>query len=740
MANNQHDIRSSTTADTKADNNSPTLASGTTGTPMNKSNSVIQSCGLNIGDPTPSRNNVRYEESKIARENAKAFIKYGLLGEALRAGCGKGPGNISSFKELTKVLGLEAQHEKFASQTTDFFKEWARKAPAICGTQVITGNEKKYSTKLTEAVLFGAFENYLQSILSDMEKLPHEFTEERAVYSYRNHESSPISDVEIKPDGVLFYTHSPKKGIDSVHIIFEAKVSPNADKVDEVLGQIGMYAETVWKAQFTRKFVPVFLLHGPNLTLYIFSRSYPAVIPLGSIFRNPAMKNSVDVDEHVRTLQNVCFLLMQPSEKFGQIVDVSKEKATYLSFGGTHRNATVALAMSNTPRVVKINNTICQQTDVYRRVGYICDIKFEDKKAVLKLSWTPVSRLPEGAVYDVLRLNGVEGIPEIYSSGIICADFLGNRLEYIIMEHCGDSLTTYFEGKHKKDAWLPVENSRDLTNIVRDVSACLIQANSAGVMHRDISMGNITVRGDKVFVIDWGYARFIDRSISDDVRSHINDTWGIDVNSHSPIEKEQDPMTGTTCFMSIRVLAAATTRSLWDDIESLFYVVLGCLFAGFKGGFNSGEAPGFEHSSNKKSALAKASGVSLNSYASVFGADNVPQEFLDLANKLRTILFYRYGRCIANDLLDKNEDLRDGKDWLECYKVLLGDEKNRYVLDWGETHEDRAKQNVAKAKLEAKAEAAAAAEAEAAEAEAAAASENTAESTIAQAACEERDS
>ncbi|KAJ2510523.1 hypothetical protein H4217_007830 [Coemansia sp. RSA 1939] len=734
MTIEQYDIRSPAAADTKADNNSPTLASSATGTPMNKSNSVIQSCGLNIGDPTPSRNNVQYEESKITRENVKAFIRYGQLGKTLRAGCGKGPGNISSFKKLVKVLGLETQYQKFASQTTKFFEEWSDKAPAIHRGQVITGNEKKYSTKLTETALFGAFQNYLQTIQSDMERLPREFTEERAVCFFGNHETSPMGDVEIKPDGVLFYAHTPTSMVDMVHIIFEAKVSPGANNVSEVLGQIGVYAETVWKAQFTRKFVPVFLLHGPNLTLYIFSRGYPAVIPLGSIFHTTDRTNEVNVGRLVRTLQNVCFLLLQPSDKFGHIVDVSKNKATYLSFGGTRRNATVAVAASNTPRVVKINNTICQQTDVYRRVGYICDIKFEDKKAVLKLSWTPVSRLPEGAVYDVLRLNGVEGIPEIYSSGIICADFLGNRLEYIIMEHCGDSLTTYFEGKHKKDAWLPVENSRNLTNIVRDVSACLIQANTAGVLHRDVSMGNITVRGDKVFVIDWGYARFIDRSISDDVRSHINDTWGIDVNSHALTEKEQDPMTGTTCFMSIRVLAAAKTRSLWDDIESLFYVVLGCLFAGFKGGFNSGEAPGFEHSSNKKSALAKASGVSLNSYASVFGADNVPQEFLDLANKLRTILFYRYGRCIANDLLDKNEDLRDGKDWLECYKVLLGDEKNRYVLDWGETHEDRAKQNVAKAKLEAKAEAAAAAEAEAAEAEAAAASENTAESTIAQAA------
>ncbi|KAJ2510541.1 hypothetical protein GGI11_005450, partial [Coemansia sp. RSA 2049] len=374
MTIEQYDIRSPAAADTKADNNSPTLASSATGTPMNKSNSVIQ--------------------------------------------------------------------------TTKFFEEWSDKAPAIHRGQVITGNEKKYSTKLTETALFGAFENHLQSVLSDMERLPHEFAEERAVYSYRNHESSPISDVEIKPDGVLFYTRTPKKTMDSVHIIFEAKASPNADSVNEVLGQIGVYAETVWKAQFTRKFVP-------------------------------------------------------PSDKFGHIVDVSKTDATYLSFGGTHRNATVALATSKAPRVVKVSKTICQQADVYRRVGYICDTKFEKKKAVLKLSWTPVSRIPEGAVYDVLRLNGVEGIPEIYSSGIICADFLGNRLEYIIMEHCGDSLTTYFDGKCRPNELPQNERRKKLANIVQDVSACLVQAYSAGVLHRDVSMGNIAISGDKVFVIDW---------------------------------------------------------------------------------------------------------------------------------------------------------------------------------------------------------------------------------------------
>ncbi|KAJ2641749.1 hypothetical protein GGH99_008863, partial [Coemansia sp. RSA 1285] len=150
------------------------------------------------------------------------------------------------------------------------------KSNSVVQESKLTRENVRAFIRLTETALFGAFQNYLQSIQSDMEKLPREFTEGRAVCSFGNHETSAISDVEIKPDGALFYARAPTNTIDSVHIIFEAKLSPNANNVDEVLGQIGVYAETVWKAQFTRKFVPVFLLHGPNLTLYIFSRGYPA--------------------------------------------------------------------------------------------------------------------------------------------------------------------------------------------------------------------------------------------------------------------------------------------------------------------------------------------------------------------------------------------------------------------------------------------------------------------------------
>ncbi|KAJ2717615.1 hypothetical protein GGI07_005956, partial [Coemansia sp. Benny D115] len=57
----------------------------------------------------------------------------------------------------------------------------------------------------------------------------------------------------------------------------------------------------------------------------------------------------------------------------------------------------------------------------------------DGREAVLKLAWSPVDRMPEGAVYDVLRHNGVQGVPEIYTRGLLVKDLEGYRLEIIVM-------------------------------------------------------------------------------------------------------------------------------------------------------------------------------------------------------------------------------------------------------------------------------------------------------------------
>ncbi|KAJ2887782.1 hypothetical protein FB639_001085, partial [Coemansia asiatica] len=53
---------------------------------------------------------------------------------------------------------------------------------------------------------------------------------------------------------------------------------------------------------------------------------------------------------------------------------------------------------------------------------------------------------------------------------------------------------------------------------------CLVSARSIGILHRDISSGNIAVRDGIATVIDWGYAKIIDYSIygASEIAAHWN--------------------------------------------------------------------------------------------------------------------------------------------------------------------------------------------------------------------------
>ncbi|KAJ2045096.1 hypothetical protein H4S04_005845 [Coemansia sp. S16] len=77
---------------------------------------------------------------------------------------------------------------------------------------------------------------------------------------------------------------------------------------------------------------------------------------------------------------------------------------------------------------------------------------------ILKISSTPMNRLPEGAIYVVLTTKDANNID-------------GYRVEYVLMEDCG-------------------------TTVVN-------------VLHRDISPGNVTIKGGHTYLIDWGYAKLL---------------------------------------------------------------------------------------------------------------------------------------------------------------------------------------------------------------------------------------
>ncbi|KAJ1890487.1 hypothetical protein LPJ66_007446, partial [Kickxella alabastrina] len=187
-------------------------------------------------------------------------------------------------------------------------------------------------------------------------------------------------------------------------------------------------------------------------------------------------------------------------------------------------------------------------------------------------------RLPEGAVYDILCSGGVEHIPKVISSGLLYRDSGKYRLGFVLMEDCGQSMAEYLKGKtdKQKDSLIPA--------FVNQLTLCLAQARAAGILHRDISAGNICIKNGQACIIDWGCAKFVDEGQALDkvegenegqsIITKVAKTWEFDVANVAQNETDRDPLTGTPLFMSIPMLCQSPARGILEDLESVFYVIL----------------------------------------------------------------------------------------------------------------------------------------------------------------------
>ncbi|KAJ1725944.1 hypothetical protein LPJ61_005529, partial [Coemansia biformis] len=205
---------------------------------------------------------------------------------------------------------------------------------------------------------------------------------------------------------------------------------------------------------------------------------------------------------------------------------------------------------------------------------------YNGTRAILKLMWTPNNRLPEPAVYDVLIQAGVQHIPEVYDSGTVIEDSFGYQIDYLLIEDAGVLLAEYIGSLNSLGTAGKCNAAAEITQKVLD---CLVQARQAGVLHHDISTGNIAVCNGKLVVIDWGYAKLVE----DDGRgnsctgSSVDDLarkWRFDKEIVMKNEDKHDPITGTPRYMSILILVGAHQCSITDDAESALYILLEAAF------------------------------------------------------------------------------------------------------------------------------------------------------------------
>ncbi|KAJ1733963.1 hypothetical protein LPJ72_002598 [Coemansia sp. Benny D160-2] len=353
-----------------------------------------------------------------------------------------------------------------------------------------------------------------------------------------------------------------------------------------------------------------------------------------------------------------------PNMRFDRL-DPNKKQA-YVTLVGPENSDALALK-KRIPRRVNLRS----------RLAYLFDTICRSKRAVLKLSWTPVKRLPEGAVYEVLHRSGISGIPEVYDTGLIREDFYGYRLEYIILEHCGDSIEAYIrDGRNRRDT--ESEIHMNVEQFISQVTSCLVQARIHGVLHRDISDGNIAVNNGQAKVIDWGYAKIIEAGSAEARGTNLSfvdevaQQWGFEKAPVLKKEAESDHMTGTVLFMSIPVLFGARKRSLADDIESLFYVIIRAFST-------SDNCCGFRYYDNENLAFTRVGILGCtDNYLKHFSAESNVGGLRKTLDAMYRYLFYSGDRYIGHDLVNNENyerlpDLAMAAKFMDKNHTSIGD-------------------------------------------------------------------
>ncbi|KAJ1999133.1 hypothetical protein GGI04_004703 [Coemansia thaxteri] len=485
------------------------------------------------------------------------------------------------------------------------------------------------------------------------------------IYMLSDHQTSQVAGgARHKMDLAFTYSKKPTH-IDNVHIVVEAKREATAGDIGEkTLKQIADYQHSIWKAQRTRTFIPVLFLHGTRLDLIVFTRSYSYRIKLGHICHNPKGVTDDGVDAVRLTMVRLYYLLTLPTESFGHVCNVRYGRQ-HLRFVRHLDNgsvlATAKPVRNRTTDSVSLFNYNKRYIHPRGRLAHVFTTPYKGEPAILKLSWTPIDRMPESAVYDILKEAEVDGIPRVLDCGLLKESFFGYRLEYLILEDCGVPVDDYLKSKYR-GCLDSDELYKDVVGIVRTTLRCLVQARVQGnIFHRDISVGNIMVGSSgKVKVIDWGYANVVDdcsmdNSDADTVArkgrlAATSSKWKYRNDVVLQNEEKHNPLTGTPLFMSIPVLAGAKVRGLVDDIESLFYVIL-CVLAELQTNKDD-VALGFKDHDNMTQAIVRAGCLSNEEiFLRFFGVSSCSVKLRRLFCDFRQFLFMSSGTFIASNLI-----------------------------------------------------------------------------------------
>ncbi|KAJ2104275.1 hypothetical protein GGI09_000192 [Coemansia sp. S100] len=458
-----------------------------------------------------------------------------------------------------------------------------------------------------------------------------------------------VSGTELKPD-VLFIPNSRlPRAFSSVSIVLEAKKwTSDADAYLTHIGQLADYALELRACQPMRKYIPVFFLYGHQLDLVVFTHRGYLRTYIGPVLFGTDTDNRGAVSKSIgESLRQLWFFLTLQVEKFGFLfgspkvltrwrIDTSSVPTAITCLDSKSKEAD---DFGSQVTDVIVGDPISRPVRIVGRCAYLFDATYKGNPAVLKLS--------------ALEEHQVPNIPKVYLSGVINKNFDGYRLEFLVMEYCGASIVDHIRSL-LSDTTTTSDAAPEAAHYICQVVSTLSAALAANVLHRDVSGGNIAVFDGNAYVIDWGYAKALKKPDDEAFASQLATYWAFNWDEVTKTEKLKDPFTGTPFYMSARLLLGAKMRSIYDDLESLVYVVLDAFSNRPRAGDRGEQPPGFIFLSSTTTAYTRITcTLSGKCFLNCFGVNSdttsVPKELL-LA--MRRFLFFDNGKHIGARILE----------------------------------------------------------------------------------------
>ncbi|KAJ1965752.1 hypothetical protein GGI12_000544 [Dipsacomyces acuminosporus] len=355
-----------------------------------------------------------------------------------------------------------------------------------------------------------------------------------------------------------------------------------------LMGQLGADFKNMWLSQ-PRNYCIGLMANRGTLTLVLNTRERIYMQDIGSLpfcdkgrilSRENADGISFDKQDKLDVVRLLASLFSLPPERWGLLVPAqggihsqfgmrkvtsryarrrggNKSDSNYSIVTENYRQSDIVIRpMSNGFLSGRVLSPVGTASFLYK---VVLDKGPPDAKvAILKYHWHRKERAAEWEVYDSLQTYKIPNTPKLLFRGEYGLAYSettnGFRNELLLIEDAGVEIGDYVRRIYSNTGC-----HLQFANIVLGYIHTLIAAwgtkDSIRILHRDISMANLLVLNEKdARIIDWEYGLAV-------YPAQVN-------RATSPY-----PLTGTTIYMSWRVLRGFTRRSVVDDLESLMYVI-----------------------------------------------------------------------------------------------------------------------------------------------------------------------